>query len=133
MFSTLGGISTALVVLLCSQITLVLSICWLVVRVRRLSRQVSLATQPEKAPGAWESRLADVQADLVSLSSSFEKVARGVTKLNSRAGMRELRGRDDEPAPPPIGASKGELRRYYGFRQDGPEFAKHQLSLVSKE
>ena len=120
------------VALLCSQIILTGCLFWVVGRVLRLSKLVGPAMRRMKAPLQWESRLAELSADVASLSSSFEKVARLQSRLNSRAGMRELRARDENAEPPP-GASKAELRRFYGLTRDGPEFAKRQLSLVPKE
>lgn len=125
---TLGGIPMVIVVLLCSQITLIACLLWLARRVRRLSRLASVATRREQAPQMWESRLADVQAELAVLSSSFEKVSMQLARQNSREGMRRLRGsRADSPPPP--GASKAELRKYYGLQAVGPEFTRQQQAL----
>lgn len=117
------------VALLCLLGILTLTQCWVVARVLRLSKLALLATRKEKAPQRWESSLQEVRADLVSLSSNYEKVSKAMLRLNSRAGMRELRD-ERAHAPPPVGASKGELRRYYGLNTDGPEFARRQLQLV---
>jgi len=121
--------------LLCSQIILTVCLFWLAARVRRLSVLASRATKREQAPAKWESSLRDLAAEVASLSSSYEKVAKLVTRLNSRAGMRELRSERDasEAAPPPLGASKAELRRHYGLNTSGPDFARRQMSLVPKE
>lgn len=119
-------------VLLCSQITLTACLFWLARRVMRLSALASRVTKRMQAPQMWESRLAEMSAEVASLSSSFEKVARLQSRLNSRAGMRELRERD-RTAPPPVGAGKGELRRYYGLTRDGPDFARRQLQIVPND
>lgn len=100
--------------LLCSLGTLILSFCWGVVCVRRCSTLALRATRREKAPEKWQSRVAELESEVLSLSSTFEKVARQTQRLNSRAGMRELRA---EPvvsdAPPPLGAPKEQLRDFY--------------------
>lgn len=119
-------------VLLCSQIILTACLFWVARRVMRLSGLASHATKRMQAPQMWESRLAEMCAEVASLSSSFEKVARLQSRLNSRAGMRELRERDRVAAPPP-GTSKSELRRFYGLTRDGPDFARRQLSIVPTE
>lgn len=106
-----------LLALLCSQIILILWQCWIAARVRRLSVLASRALQRVKAPDRWESRLLELQADVASLSSSLEKALRDVTRLNSRAGMRELRAvGNDKHGPPPPGAPKSVLRDYYRDR-----------------
>lgn len=115
--------------LLSSQIILMLSIVWLARRVARLSKLASRSSNRVPDPARWESRLAELQADVLSLSSTFEKVAKQTMRLNSRAGMRELRERE----APPVGTSKAELRKFYGLNTDGPEFARRQMSLVPKE
>lgn len=120
-------------VLLCSLAISLGATSWLAARVMRLSRLVSRATKRAQAPAMWESRLADLSAEVASLSSSFEKVATAVTRQNARAVMRDRRSGPAASEPPPIGASKAELRRYYGLNQSGPDFAKRQLSLVPKE
>lgn len=134
MFSTHGAIWTALVVLLCSQITLMVWISRLAAHARRLSRLASLATKREQAPQLWESRLTDLSVEVASLSSNFEKVTRQLMRLNSRAGMRELRAREEEPEAPPFGAPKADVRKFYGLGNlTGPEFCRAQLSIVPKE
>jgi hypothetical protein len=104
----------AIAALLFSLITMILSSCWGVVCVRRCSRLALRATRRERAPEKWQSRLAELEAEVLSLSSAFEKAARLMQRQNSRAGMQELRAeRVDAKAPPPIGASKQQLRDYY--------------------
>jgi len=134
-FSTLGVILMVVCALLFSLGTAIASVYWAASSARRSLKRVSAATNAEQAPPKWESRLRDLETELASLSSNFEKVTRQLMRLNSRAGMRELRERDQEaPRAPPPGASKAELRRFYGLTQDGPEFARRQLQLVpSKE
>lgn len=115
--------------LLCSQVILILWTCWLAARVRRLSWLASRATKRAQAPQMWESRQAELAAEVASLSSSFEKVATAVTRQNSRHVMQDRRA-GAGARPPEIGASKAELRRYYGLQKSGPAFARAQLSLV---
>lgn len=132
---TPGVIWTVGIVLLSLQITLIASLLWLAKRVRRLSKLASLATKREQAPQLWESRLAEVGAEVASLSSSFEKVSMQFSRLNSRVGMRNLRAdRDEDRGPPPPGATKAELRKYYGLQAVGPDFTRQQQNLErSKE
>jgi hypothetical protein len=104
--------------LLGSLLTLILSACFGAACVRRCSTLALRATRREKAPEKWQSRLAELESEVLSLSSSFEKVARQTTRLNSRAGMRELRAETPEEEPrnkneaPPPGAPKSELREW---------------------
>jgi len=104
------------------------SACWIaVLRCSQMVRSLRalIATPPS------ETKLAALSADQAELFSTLEKLTTTVKRLSSRSGMQQLRERD--PGPPPPGASKAEVRRYYGFTHDGPEFAKHQLQLVPKE
>lgn len=137
MFFTLGAILTVGSALLCLLTIGMLSIWWLAARVRRLSKLVSAATHSEKAPARWESRLQELEADQVSLSSSYEKVARELKRLNSRAGMREFRAESTqaELPIPPVGTSKADLLRHYGMAgKVGPDFARAQMQReISKE
>jgi len=118
------------IVLLCSLGILTLLVSWLAGRVWRLSRSVLRATKRAPAPEKWESKLRELEADVASLSSSFEKVTRLLMRLNSRAGMRELRSDPAAAEAPPIGTNKAELRRHYGLNVPHQEFARRQLSLV---
>lgn len=121
MLSTVGGILTALGGLLCLLAIVILSKCWLALRAMRASQRASAATPTEKAPTSWESRLRELEADQVSLSSTFEKVARELKRLNSRAGMRELRSESSpEPASAALDLSDPEVRR------------KHKVALMQK-
>lgn len=120
---------TVALVLLCSQATLALWTCWLALRVRRFSRLASAATRRAQAPAQWESRLRDLVLAQESLSSNYEKLERLLQRLNSRAGMRELRaGKHQDAGPPPFGASKAQLRLYYGdqLAKLGPQAVAHQ-------
>jgi hypothetical protein len=72
--------------------------------------------------------IADLQADVSALFSTMEKICTTVNRLSSRQGMRALRERETA-SEPPKGASKAELRKFYGFTNDGPEFARHQMTL----
>lgn len=120
---------TVVVALLASQVILALWICWLARRVARFSRVVSAASRRAQAPTQWESRLRDLVLELESLSSNYEKMERLLQRLNSRAGMRELRaGKHDQSGPPPFGASKAQLRLYYGdqLAKLGPQVPKQE-------
>jgi hypothetical protein len=134
-WSTHGAMLTALVVLLSSQIITIIWLSRVAAHARRLSRLVSRATSRALAPEKWDSRLTDLSAEVVSLSSSFEKVTRQLMRLNSREGMRELRAREDGPGtPPPLGTPKGELRKFYGLQGlSGPEVARRQMSLIPSQ
>lgn len=130
MFSTLGVILTVVGALQCLLGTLLLSKWWRARPVRRASPQDSASTPEEKAPPRWESRLLEVETELASLCSNFEKVNRQLMRLNSRAGMRELRARSSASEAPPVGAPKAELRRYYGVNGlSGPDQAAKQLDI----
>lgn len=108
---------------------------WLARRVARLSKLASAFTRRAQAPQKWESRLAELGAEVASLSSSFEKVATAVTRQNARTVMRDRRSLAQQPVdgPPPVGASKAEIRKYYGLDKAGPDFARAQLALVPRE
>lgn len=104
------------------------SACW--IAVSRCSLMVKSLRELLSTPPS-ETRLARIEADQAELFSILESVTTTAKRLSSRSGMRELRERS--PGPPPPGASKAELRRYYGFTKDGPEFARRQLEIVPKE
>lgn len=130
MFSTVGVILTVCVALLSSLGTWLMSKWLRAAPARRASKRASVATPPEKDPPQWESRLAELRADVVSLSSSFEKVSKAVTKQNARTAMRELRSDQAASEPPPPGADKATLYRHYGIAGKTPrEIAQHQLDL----
>lgn len=119
---------------LCSLVMAIASICWAAWCARRLSRLASLVTRREKAPQKWESRLAELAAEVASLSSSFEKVATLLQRQNSRVAMRALRddarASHEARAVPPVGTSKEALRKFYGLNVTPAEFAKRQLTIV---
>jgi hypothetical protein len=134
MSSTLGVILTVVSVLVFLLLTLIALLLRHAARVLGAWKQVSPATSPEQAPQRWESRLADLEADVVSLSSSFEKVTKAVTKQNARLGMRERRARADEPDAPPPGAPKEALYRHYGLAgKTSTQIAQRALDLVNNE
>ena len=72
-------------------------------------------------------RLRSVESQIADLHSSFESLLESHKRLRSKHGMTELRARTaEEPkkvarpdGSPPIGASKAELREYYGLTQPG--------------
>ena len=69
-------------------------------------------------------RIRNVESSFADLESSFESLLESHKRLRSRAGMRELRSRrgvSDGGSPPPEGASKAELRRYYGISTASPK------------
>lgn len=113
MLFTLGPIEVASVGLLCSLITWTLVKFSTARRARPPSPPVSPATSEDKAPTRWESRLSDVEAQVASLSSSFEKVATLFAKQNQRAAMRALRADQADDQPPPLGSPKEQVREYY--------------------
>lgn len=74
-----------------------------------------------------EPRVAKLEADQAELFLILEKLTTALKRVTSRAGMQELREKRGN-APPPPGASKAELRRYYGIAGvPGPEVAARQL------
>lgn len=71
-------------------------------------------------------------ADQAALFSTLEKLTTTVKRLSSRNGMRELR--ETHATAPPHGASKAQLREFYGIsRMSGPEQAQHQLELEANK
>lgn len=126
---------TVEIALLCSQIIQITWLFWLATRVARASRQASLAMKRTPAPEKWESRLRELEDELSSLSSSYEKNTKLLRSLNSRAGMRELRAREADPsdAPPPPGASKAELRAHYRVGGISGRAMADKMKVVSTE
>ncbi len=61
-----------------------------------------------------DAKLNELLADQVALSSALASVGKTVKRLSSRSGMEELRAERKSAAPPP-GASKEEVRKYYGL------------------
>lgn len=137
MFSTAGVILMASVALLSSLGTVLLSKWLSAAPARRASKRASAATPPEKDPPQWESRLAELRADVVSLSSSFEKVTKVVSKQNARHEMRDRRQADQAPEVPPYKAPKQELYRHYGLAgktaREIAQIAQQRLALEADE
>lgn len=74
-----------------------------------------------------ETRLSAIEADQVELFSILQKLTTSTKRLSSRGSMQELR-EERRNAPPPPGASKAELRKFYGIAGvPGPEVARRQL------
>lgn len=89
---------------------------------RKTKSQVEPSTQTSDA------QLAALRAEMADLYLILEKLTTTVKRLSSRAGMRDLRERDQEPVVPPVGAPKVELLRHYGMAgKVGPEFARAQM------
>jgi uncharacterized protein YlxW (UPF0749 family) len=123
----------------------ILSSCLAVGSVLVFSRGASRSTrrtksEPEDSPSQdLRSALASLQADQAELYATLEKLTTTVKRLSSRAGMQELReqrnghessGRASGQNPPPTGAPKAELLRYYGMAgKVGPQFAQAQLDI----
>lgn len=144
MFSTLGDTQTAVVGLLCSLVTLFLLILGAVLYVIALLRPGSRST-PSKKPSpsteqtpssVTDARVAAMEADQAALFSTLEKLTTTIKRLSSRAGMRDLREREREDSneAPPVGASKTELLRHYGFAgKAGPNFARAQQEYETRK
>ncbi len=72
-------------------------------------------------------RQRSVESQMSDLQSSFDSLLESHKRLRSKQGMQELRAKTaNEPkepngrgAPPPPGASKAELRDYYGLNKPG--------------
>lgn len=130
MYFTVGDILMGAVVLLSLLSTVIAIRCWLAERARPVSKRGSASTPQEKDLPPLESRLRDLEVELASLSSSFEKVTKLVQRLNSRAGMRELRAAEGSAeSPPPLGAPKADILRFAGMAGKlGPDFARAQLA-----
>jgi len=114
--------------------TLITSICLAAVcvsacliAVSRCSQVTRLVHELKSTPLS-DAKLAALSAEQAELFSTLEKLTTTVKRLSSRSGMRELR--EQKLGPPPPGAPKSEVRRYYQFPNDGPDFARHQLQLV---
>jgi len=113
--------------------TSILSLSLVAVCVGVCSRLASRCTRALKRRPPSESILNQLAVDQAGLSSALQSMATTVKRLSSRHGMQDLRSRQVASEPPPPGASKSEIRKFYGFTQDGPEFARRQLQLVPKE
>lgn len=80
-------------------------------------------------------RCRDLEAQIADLNSSFDALMDSHKRLRSRSGMRELREKDQqrEGEPPPPGASKEEVRAYYGLSgKVGPDWARQQMSIAKR-
>ncbi len=72
-------------------------------------------------------RQRSVESQMSDLQSSFDSLLESHKRLRSKIGMQELRAKSaneekpevDRSAPPPRGASKAELREYYGLNKPG--------------
>jgi len=94
------------------------------------SRLAFRATRALKRKPPSESILAKLATDQAEVFSSLESLATTVKRISSRHAMQARRSNQVANEPPPLGASKAELRRYYGLKAEGPEFAKRQLAIV---
>jgi len=115
----------------CLLLTTILSVLCAAGCVAVCFKLASRCTRVLKRRPPSELTLSQLATDQAALYSSFQSMATTVKRLSSRAGMQELRSRPAASEAPPPGASKAELRKYYGLQAAGPEFAKKQLSLVS--
>jgi ElaB/YqjD/DUF883 family membrane-anchored ribosome-binding protein len=70
-------------------------------------------------------RLRVVEMEIADLTSSFESLLESHKRLRSRAGMRELRAREEAPL---VEDKKAIRRRLFGALA-GPAFAARQASL----
>lgn len=115
------------------------------VSARALWRLGSASTRAAKPPRSQEatpssppaSELASLREDVASLYSVLEKNSTTLKRLSSRQGMRDLREREQSEGgpstPPPVGASKAEMLRYYGMSgKVGPAFAQAQLEFEQR-
>lgn len=104
--------------------------CWsMVSRCTRALKQ--LRARVSMPPS--DARLAKVETDQAELFSILGKLTTTTKRLSSRAGMQDLRGKRAD-GPPPPGASKEELRRYYGLNGKGPrEVAQMHLAINNED
>lgn len=95
------------------------------------------STPEPPSTSTLDARIAQVLADQAELFSTLEKLTTTVKRLSSRQGMRDAReesrsSRDSNP--PPVGAAKVDLLRYYGMAgKTGPNFAQAQLDLERRQ
>jgi len=74
-----------------------------------------------------DAKLIELAVDQASLSSTVQSLATTIKRLSSRSGMQDIRERRSQSGPPPPGASKRELREYYGISGvSGPDQARRQ-------
>lgn len=124
------GSNVALWLLVTSISSTLLAVCSVVVSWREASRstQARKWLRGQLLTKTSDARLAKVEAEMTELFSILEKVTTTQRRLSSRAGMQAIRERQANQPPPP-GASKAELRKYYGIAGvPGPEVARRQLS-----
>jgi len=117
------------------------SLPWGVAFAVRSWRAASRSTQRPKSPPSPEGtpvsrgEFAKLEADVGELFSALSKNSTTLRRLSSRAGMEDVRARQAAPpsaTAPPLGASKVELRRFYGLEGKSPrEIAQQQLKLVA--
>jgi len=72
-------------------------------------------------------RLRDLETTQADLESSFDSLLESHKRLRSRAGMRELRARDEPPAV----ETKAQVRARVFGTTAGPAFAKIQQRIAS--
>lgn len=82
----------------------------------RSTRAKKSAPEPALTPIS-ESRLAKLEAEMAELWSLLEKNTAAMSKLSSRLARRNERA---QPEVPPVGASKTELRKFYGIEGKTP-------------
>lgn len=92
----------------------------------RLGSRSTPSRKPPRSPppmSDFEVRFAKVDADLVELFSTLQKLTKSMQRLSSRAGMEDLRERRANAAPPdpPVGTPKAELRKHYGLNGLSPQ------------
>lgn len=97
-----------------STLSIVLAVASALVSWRAASRYTQLRKwsrgQLTTPPSA--SRLNALDAEIAELHSTLSKLTTTTKRLSSRHGMQEVRGRQLNE-PPPVGASKAELRLFY--------------------
>lgn len=116
-------------------ITSITSICLAVTSVAVSWRAASRCTRALKQLRARlsmppsDARLAKVETDQAELFSILGKLTTTTKRLSSRAGMQDVRERQQN-SPPPLGATKAQLRQHYGIvGLSGPEQARRQLQM----
>lgn len=98
----------------------------------RSTRSKKPNDSPPPTPPSDAGKMAQLEADQAALFSTLEKLTTTVKRVSSRQGMRDLRARDE--GPPPVGASKADLLRYYGMHGKlGPDFTRAQQNLELRD
>lgn len=121
--------TVALWLLATSILSLLLAASSVIVSLREASRSTRVRKwlREQVLTKTSEPRIAKVEGDQAELFLILEKLTTALKRVTSKAGMAELREKRAN-APPPVGASKAELRRYYGIAGvPGPEVAARQL------